>query len=361
MLLSNRLSYILGYIRRCWLLLILIAFIFFIPGAAPFKADSFYGIANPYMFTLARWEMENILNRWNRNLSPTQAENYAGKPDYIDIVKNYFEISGKRQQLQDTLERTFTDNGTGGNPEKYAVETELAALNRESARLKGTVEAIIEAQVTVELKKENINFYLFSPGVNFFFPPVDIELSALPSVLVISPRQRIELKDSVLLKAPLPAETMAALENRLEKLDYSALVDSIGGVATYPAMVADPASLDFTVSAAAHEWVHHYLFFRPLGRHYSDNQALRTINETSADIIGNEIADKILELYGIHRTEQRARKPRDGEGFNFNREMRQIRVTVDEYLREGKVEEAEQYMEEQRRFLLDNGYYIRKL
>ena len=47
--------------------------------------------------------------------------------------------------------------------------------------------------------------------------------------------------------------------------------------------------------------------------------------------------------------------------FDFNKEMRQIRVTVDQYLAQGQVDEAEQYMEQMREYLAQNGYYIRKL
>jgi hypothetical protein len=41
--------------------------------------------------------------------------------------------------------------------------------------------------------------------------------------------------------------------------------------------------------------------------------------------------------------------------------MNETRVTVDELLAEGKVEEAEIYMEEQRALFVANGYAIRKL
>jgi hypothetical protein len=41
--------------------------------------------------------------------------------------------------------------------------------------------------------------------------------------------------------------------------------------------------------------------------------------------------------------------------------MRKTRVQVDELLAQGQVDEAEQYMEERRRFFWDHGYHIRKL
>jgi hypothetical protein len=41
--------------------------------------------------------------------------------------------------------------------------------------------------------------------------------------------------------------------------------------------------------------------------------------------------------------------------------MRETRLTVDALLADGNIEEAEEYMEERRRFLWDNGYHIRRL
>ena len=41
--------------------------------------------------------------------------------------------------------------------------------------------------------------------------------------------------------------------------------------------------------------------------------------------------------------------------------MRRTRTQVDELLAEGKVEEAERYMEERRQFMVENGFFIRRL
>jgi hypothetical protein len=47
--------------------------------------------------------------------------------------------------------------------------------------------------------------------------------------------------------------------------------------------------------------------------------------------------------------------------FNFAAEMNETRVTVDKLLAAGKVDEAEAYMEERRRFFSEHGYPIRRL
>jgi hypothetical protein len=45
----------------------------------------------------------------------------------------------------------------------------------------------------------------------------------------------------------------------------------------------------------------------------------------------------------------------------FNQEMREIRKAVDEYLAQGQIDQAEQFMEAKRQYLASRGYYIRKL
>lgn len=54
-------------------------------------------------------------------------------------------------------------------------------------------------------------------------------------------------------------------------------------------------------------------------------------------------------------------EPCPEDRFCFNREMRETRLNVDDLLAEGKVDQAEAYMEERRQLFVENGYSIRKL
>ena len=54
-------------------------------------------------------------------------------------------------------------------------------------------------------------------------------------------------------------------------------------------------------------------------------------------------------------------QPGQAEVFDFRAEMHKTRVNAERLLSEGKIDEAETYMELRRRFLWDNGYHIRKL
>ncbi|MEN8098168.1 MAG: hypothetical protein ABFQ89_03765, partial [Chloroflexota bacterium] len=169
------------------------------------------------------------------------------------------------------------------------------------------------------------------------------------------------------LEHGLTATVRDEIENKiLESLDKSALVSDIGGMAAFPAMLLENPSLDNVVSTTAHEWTHHMLAFRPLGWRYRKNDEMRTINETTASIVGNEVgpaAARILrqeEPTSAHVNAEN-KVVTEPPAFDFRQEMRTTRIQVDDLLEKGYVSEAEEYMETQRQLFLKNGYRIRKL
>jgi len=196
------------------------------------------------------------------------------------------------------------------------------------------------------------------------FPPVDFALDRLPTLLVISPRDRIERKEDVLLAPEIPAQAREALEERIaQQEDLSALVEGIGGIATYPSIIRG-GDLRSVLITASHEWLHQYLFFHPLGQSYSRDADMATLNETTANIFGEELGNMAFtRLTGeaVRVTPPGQSEPCPEDRFCFGREMHQTRLRVDELLSGGEVEEAEVYMEERRQVFVENGYYIRKL
>jgi hypothetical protein len=115
------------------------------------------------------------------------------------------------------------------------------------------------------------------------------------------------------------------------------------------------------------------LFAFPLGLHYfSADKAFvgetRIINETTADFFGKEIRNLVLLRYypDLYIPSSPPPDPQTPtalpvEGFQFGVEMNETRVRVDALLAEGKIEEAETYMEERRQLFVENGYTIRKI
>jgi hypothetical protein len=209
---------------------------------------------------------------------------------------------------------------------------------------------------------------IYNPAGNFLkigFPPVTLFLGPPPRLLVVSPREKIEAMVEILLTPDMTVQDMESLESKVEKLGYSALVVDLGGMATVPSYVSNDADIKFILESTAHEWVHHYLAFKPLGFRYvldkigiRQSRDLITLNETVADIIGKEIGNIVYQKYYVLTAQGNdAVSPT----FDFNGNMRHIRQNVDAYLAKGEIDAAESYMNTQRDYLAANGYQIRKL
>ena len=193
-------------------------------------------------------------------------------------------------------------------------------------------------------------------------------------MVVTSPRDRIQRSDDALVDPHVTLSEREEIERRLlEDDNLAAIVIDIGGVATYPATVNDARGLRDTLRTAAHEWLHHYFFFKSLGQNMFDTAEMQIINETVADIAGDEIADLAFEhvkaeLDGqipganvdaaAERVDTRAS---ESGGFDFDLEMRETRLRADELLALGRIDEAEAYMERRRQLFVSNGYLFRKL
>ena len=89
---------------------------------------------------------------------------------------------------------------------------------------------------------------------------------------------------------------------------------------------------------------------------------MTSINETVANIFGAEIGVKTYGKFQKPVISIEKEKPYDiMAGFNFREELHETRTGVDDLLNQGHIQLAELYMEERRRFINDNGYYIRRL
>jgi hypothetical protein len=115
---------------------------------------------------------------------------------------------------------------------------------------------------------------------------------------------------------------------------------------------------------------------RPLGMLYNNTPELRTMNETTASIAGDEIGALVIEKFypelmpsasnpTLDLVSLPSDRPNPGDlprpPFDFRAQMHETRIHVDVLLAEGKIEEAEAYMEERRQIFLRNGYLLRKI
>ena len=315
---------------------------------------------------LIGWHLANSHSKWTHMLRRVVSGFRLSDSEWLEQVGRFFELGDAIRQLTSQMESGSASGRS--HAELRELEARVERLRGLRAALRNDVEETIESEVSTVIRTNGLGLL-----GNVVFPPVDVRLEAPPMVLVMSPRDRIERLDDVLLEADMSIESRELVEERVtEKLGLSALVLEVGGVATYPASVHHGADLRYTLRLAAHEWVHHYLFLKPLGRDPYGNPELMVLNETVASIAGDEIGDLAFSHMQARTPEESGNVAYDDVDFHvadltehtevdFGALMRETRVTVDRLLAEGDIEEAESYMEEQRKLLIASGHPIRKL
>ncbi len=325
--------------------------------------SSLKAIVQPYNFSIVKWELKAIFEEVKQLI----VDNRTAGDNSISEVIGYFSIGEEARNKKAEIDAA--NSGSQKN-DLALLETELRELEAQRQALEGTVERVIRRQVREILSQQGI----FHPvdryiGLKVGFPPLNFQLGTPPHLLVVSPRDRIESIREIVLLQNIGVEEMASIETMVDELEVSSLVVELGGFGgTYPAFVTNEASLQFIIDTATEEWLHQYLTFTPLGFRYlldlagiSRNYEIATINETVAGMISKEIGAIVYEQYYSENENKEAQPQVTASGFDFNREMRDIRRTVDKYLAQGEIEQAEEFMEQKRQYLASQGYYIRKL
>ena len=312
-----------------------------------------------HRYDLIGWEVSNLPAKWLARLADLLpwsgdrvSERRAALSRYLDLT------------VEIRLARSELDSAVAGSPgadgDTAALQDRVGSLEAGQGSLRDTVEELLEGAVSGVLVEQGLN-----AAGEFVWPPVDVRLDRTPHLLVTSPRDRIERLESILLKPDVPAYSKDAMESRLlDEENLSAAVIKTGGVATYPTVIPDDADLERLLELAAHEWLHTYLFFHPLGQGLFLEDDMFTLNETLASMFGREVGRLAYErLTGERLPEPPGgdEEPEDPGAFSFNRFMRETRLHTDELLAQGDIEGAERYMEERRLGLNSHGYNVRKI
>ena len=165
----------------------------------------------------------------------------------------------------------------------------LIARQRSLAPL---AEATLQSQITDALAELGLT------AIGQPIPPVLYHTTPTPLALIVSQRSVIQQIANISILPTLTLDDQIQLEDEVAKsLDVSTLVVPIGGVGVYPTMVMETTDLRWTLDTIAHEWAHNYLNLRPLGLNYSTTPELRTMNETTASIVGGEVGTYVLQTH----------------------------------------------------------------
>ncbi len=340
-------------------------------SASEVRITSIFDRVSPYVsglrFDAVSWTMQTVWLKFQQ--AALGSPHYLGRADQKTLLVEYLRLTDRIDQTRDVLRRLFADPNLP-NPQAATADlrAELQRLEARQRLLAPFAEAVVEQQVSVILHESGLT----SAGQPV--PAVLYHVTPLPRALIISPREVIRQDASILLLPDLPIEQQEQIEDQVSRaLNVSTLVVPVGGLGTYPTMVISTTHLPTLFDIVAHEWIHNYLTLRPLGINYAATPELRTINETTASIAGSELSALIIARFypelaaapvpgGPHTgIAHAAHQTRENPPFDFRAEMRITRVRVDELLAQGKIEEAEAYMEARRKIFWENGYAIRKL
>ena len=295
-------------------------------------------------------------------------------------TNRYLSESGRQQVVLEYLELVRQIQGKEGDLKQMYADPAVSDPKAASALLRDELDGLYERRDEVgplaeSIMQSQIEAIAAEYGLSLggqVVPPVLYHSSPLPLILIISPRDVIRLDESLALEGDLTVDKQVELENGVERaLDLSSLVENIGGLGLYPTMVVESGDLDWLSEVVAHEWVHNFLTLRPLGINYESSPEMRVINETVASIAGKEIGRAVLERYypqlvpppGLPKPKAESDpEPDQPPKFDFRKEMNITRLHADQLLVEGKIVQAEKYMEERRLVFWENGYHsLRRL
>jgi hypothetical protein len=315
-------------------------------------------------FDFLIWEGNALAAKGEASLASGQS--YLGESTRKNLVLEYLNLVGQVRHLEAQVNAIYSDPDI----EDPAVavrelQNDIFQLRSKMNELQPVAESILQEQVATVIAEEG--FELLGRA----WPPVEMHITPLPNILIVSPREEIRQIYNIPLENGLSVPTREKIESDVfENVDRSALVVPIGGMGFYPAMIVETGDINYLANTIAHEWAHHWLTLHPLGISYAANPALRTMNETVASIFGDEVGKRVIQRFypdfALPPEEPQgelpaSKDPDEPAQFDFRAEMAFTRNRVDELLDEGKVKEAEAYMEERRQFFWENGYRIRKL
>ena len=310
----------------------------------------------PYRFDLVSWEIANLFDKGYRQLSALLPWNAPPpRAESIALTQEFFRLSEERRRLESELIAA----GPTSQP-AAGLRRRIAEIQQRQNRLRPIAEQTVESEISAILKSEGLQ----SP-IGIILPPVDTVFTPSPALLVTSPRDRIFRLDNTLLRHDLTLDAREFIEQQTQQQrNLSAIVVNTGGIGSYPSVTSPDAGMHYAITTAAHEWLHNWFFFRPLGRNFWSSPEMTALNETAATLGGWEIGDRAYTaLTGIPVNRQPPTPPAtpSPQTFDFNNYMRQTRQQAEQLLTNNQIPQAETYMESRRQELLQQGYRIRKI
>ena len=229
-------------------------------------------------------------DKWTRKIVGLWSiDSNATQDEQLTQVKEFFELGITLHRLeQQTIFPIHPSEAENPQPEVDPTLIEdIAKIKERRKSLQASVEETIERAIENTLKEEGLSLLI---GV---FPPVDTVFTRSPHVLILSPRNRIERQQDILLNPGLSGLKKEEIEDQIffHKQDLSVYIEDTGGIAVYPSVVSDIFGLQNAIGISSHEWIHHWLLFKPLGQSFWNNTEMASLNETVATLAGKGLGE----------------------------------------------------------------------
>jgi len=252
--------------------------------------------------------------------------------DRYTPVRNYFKLTGEISERREK-EKDYSETYSEREKLKPKVEKVLA---------EDTHEAI---------------FDLLQSDVE-----TDFSLKKMPCWLIVSRRDKLE---AVQWKYAgyMTEDKQKVMEKKFEDKGYAAEVWEVDGLSSTPISLDEDMLYSEVLLSLGHEAAHKYFERKPLGKKYDTSQECSTINETSADIIGDEVRAYQLSKMPKERADLKKAAIREMQSEKAaDEDWGKIVKTVEGLLSKGEIEKAETYMEREREKLnKEYGTHIRKI
>ena len=286
------------WLRNAWFILrnlILFALILLLVNgsAVPIGdlASQVRAYTHPMEFDFVTWTLDAFVVKladWGFGVT-----HFLDPDAQTNLVREYLHQVQIVQDLTTNLSLTYIDPSVA-DPESAgrSLRQELTRAQARLDSLASLAETILQSQLMDIIAESDLAV------LGQVLPPSLFRATTIPYSLILSPRTEINQVLDISLQPGMTVEVMEKLEESITTdLDYAALVVPIGGIGTYPTMVMQSTDLVWLTEVIAHEWVHNYLTLRPLGMNYYTTPELRTINETTASLVGEELGLLILKKY----------------------------------------------------------------
>jgi hypothetical protein len=325
-------------------------------------------LVRDYQFDYVGWEANAIGIKTYQTLYGLHP--FMDEGERSAYVRQYMTDLRQTQQIEAQISILYADpNISDPQAESADLRQQRDTFRADLLSRQPLVESIMEGQVAAVLAEQGFTL------MGQLLPPISAHFTQVPNLLVVSPRDQIRFDVSINL-VPMTVDQMDAVEHRVEQdQNVSALIVPLGGLALYPSMILETSDLSWAMNTIAHEWLHHYLFFYPLGLSYDFAGEARIINETTASLFGQEVGGLVMQRYYpdlyvppapiVDQTTEPVTRPLlqpiQPRGFDFIVEMGKTRFFADRMLAAGDIDGAEAYMEQRRTLFVANGYNFRRL